>query len=199
MELFCKRIQRTISAQVVSCCDHNIQKIMQHLHINILNMFDYWVNRVAHLLLLKSFHWCLNTDAVVSLQTKLNWLKLHLWWQTVWPEFSHFVRSLEFFGYFLRVYLVFGKRFNIHYNFLMLWDNFSLLNWPSIWSHLQQALNDSNSASSAAGIYIFSKEFVHVGTFFYVSLSSRNASPQDIEFSSLSFKFNLQGSRLFHE
>ena len=87
----------------------------------------------------------------------------------------------------------------MHYNFLMLWDNFSLLNWPSIWSHLQQALNDSNSASSAAGIYIFSKEFVHVGTFFYVSLSSRNASPQDIEFSSLSFKFNLQGSRLFHE
>ena len=44
-----------VSAQVVSCCVHDKPpKIMQHMHGNILYMFDCWTNLVVHLLLLKS-------------------------------------------------------------------------------------------------------------------------------------------------
>ena len=46
-----------VSAQVISCCVFNkLKKIMQHIHVNFLNMFDCWADPIVdHQLLLKSF------------------------------------------------------------------------------------------------------------------------------------------------
>ena len=42
-----------VLAQAVSCCGYDKpQKIMQHMHSNIPNMFECWADPVVHLLLL---------------------------------------------------------------------------------------------------------------------------------------------------
>ena len=56
MELFSRSRWTLISTRVVNCCDYDKhKKITQQIHGNIPNMFYYWDDPVAHLLLLKSF------------------------------------------------------------------------------------------------------------------------------------------------
>ena len=52
-------------------------------------------------------------------------------WDQIWRNFRHLGKILKVFGHFLRVYLVLGKKFNLLWQFFMLWVKFSFLHWPN--------------------------------------------------------------------